>query len=264
MKISIITVTYNSEKTLIETIDSIRKQQDEDLEYIIVDGGSSDNTLRIIKQNQDIITNWISEPDKGISDAFNKGIRMTTGEIIGIINSDDKLNENALKIVRSAFDDKTDILFGNCIYFGKGQRTYINKANPNVKELYNKMSIMHPATFIRKTAYQTYGMFNVDFKCAMDRELLLRMLTKGAHFKYIDKELAWYRVGGSSRRNVFTKTFPEDERISIMYGKSKVKAKIYSIKKVINLLGSEWLSKHPGIEKDIRKLLKKEKADYLE
>lgn len=89
MKISIITITYNSEKTLEDTIQSVARQNYPDLEYIIVDGGSKDATLDIVKKYSNVVTKWISEPDKGISDAFNKGIKIASGELIGIINSDD-------------------------------------------------------------------------------------------------------------------------------------------------------------------------------
>lgn len=99
MKISIITVTFNSEATLKETIQSIRNQRYDDLEYIIVDGGSKDHTVDIIKENENIISKWISESDLGISDAFNKGIQMATGNLIGIINSDDMLEDNVLKVI---------------------------------------------------------------------------------------------------------------------------------------------------------------------
>ena len=111
--ISIITITYNSEKTLQRTIDSIKQQNYPNYEYIIIDGASSDRTLDIIKMNLNTISKWISEPDLGISDAFNKGINMSSGDIIGLINSDDQLSPGALNFIAESYSDDIDIYCGN-------------------------------------------------------------------------------------------------------------------------------------------------------
>lgn len=163
MKISIITVTFNSEATLKETIQSIRNQRYDDLEYIIVDGGSKDHTVDIIKENENIISKWISESDLGISDAFNKGIQMATGNLIGIINSDDMLEDNVLKVISQELKDDTDVLYGNAISFGEGIKPFIEKPS-SLDGLYVSMTIIHPATFVRKKAYEKYGTFNIDYK----------------------------------------------------------------------------------------------------
>ncbi len=195
MKISIITVTFNSEATLKETIQSIRNQRYDDLEYIIVDGGSKDHTVDIIKENENIISKWISESDLGISDAFNKGIQMATGNLIGIINSDDMLEDNVLKVISQELKDDTDVLYGNAISFGEGIKPFIEKPS-SLDGLYVSMTIIHPATFVRKKAYEKYGTFNIDYKCCMDRDLMLRMYSRGAKFQYVDKILAKVRQGG--------------------------------------------------------------------
>ena len=232
MKISIITVTFNSEKTLESTIDSVRSQNYDELEYIIVDGGSTDGTIRIINKNQDIISKWVSEPDKGISDAFNKGIRMSTGDLIGIINSDDMLEEGALSAVANCIKADTDVLYGNVLSFGDGIKPFIEKPK-DLSGLYDSMVLLHPATFVMKRAYDKYGVFNIDYKCCMDRDLLLRMYSRGAKFQYVDRVLSKFRQGGVNQRTYLTTTVSEGEKISIEYGMKPAKAKIISLKKRI-------------------------------
>ena len=178
MRISIITVTYNSAATLGDTIRSVRNQNYNDLEYIIVDGGSTDGTIQIIHDNEDIISTWVSEPDRGISDAFNKGIRMATGELIGIINSDDMLADGALSAIAEAIEGDTEVLYGNVTSFGEGIKPY-TEVPGDLNGLYKSMVVLHPATFVKKSAYEKYGLFNVDYKCCMDRDLLLRMYSGG-------------------------------------------------------------------------------------
>lgn len=232
MKISIITITYNSAKTLRETIQSVQSQifNKDDLEYIIVDGGSTDGTLDIIREYDMVVTKWISEPDKGISDAFNKGIRMATGELIGIINSDDMLAKNALSILNEKTKSDSDVVFGNAIMFGGGEKAYRAKSNSNLERLREQMSIVHPTTFVKKSAYEKYGMFDLKYKCAMDRELLLRMYVQGAKFQYIDEDLARMRLGGVNQRTYLKVTLPESKEISVRYGLSPWKATVRMVK----------------------------------
>lgn len=231
MKISIITITYNSEEYLADAINSIRNQNYPDLEYIVVDGGSTDGTLDIVKSNSDIISKWVSEPDRGISDAFNKGISMATGDIIGIINSDDMLSDNALSIIRDRVNADTDVFYGNVVNFGEGiEHPYVTKPGP-LDGLYVSMTLIHPAVFVRRSAYEKYGTFNLSYKCCMDRDLLLRMYSQGAKFQYVDESLARYRHGGVNQRTYVTTTVAEGEMISIEYGMSKPKAKLITLKK---------------------------------
>ena len=224
IKISIITVSLNSETTIEDTIKSVQAQHYDNLEYIIIDGKSTDGTLNIIERYSDIVTNYISEPDNGISDAFNKGIQMATGELIGIINSDDMLAENSLNIIGELDLENVDVIYGNCIVFGKGEKPYRSKPFPNLDELKEQMALIHPATFIKKDAYEKYGAFDLNYKCCMDRELLLRMYLAGANFRYINADLAKMRLGGINQRTYLNITIPEGKNISIKYGLSPIKA----------------------------------------
>jgi glycosyltransferase involved in cell wall biosynthesis len=195
-KISIITVTYNSVRTLERTILSVIKQNYANLEYIIVDGGSKDGTLDIIEKYHEYITAWVSEPDKGISDAFNKGIAMATGDVIGIINSDDGLLPGALDAVADAYEKDVDVYRGNMEYWNEEKDTrYTEK--PSMHFRYDgRNRIDHSSTFVSKAAYEEYGVFDVECHYVMDYDLLMRFEKAGAKFKHIDETLAFFTLGG--------------------------------------------------------------------
>jgi len=195
-KITIITVTYNSKATLERTIHSIQNQNYSNLEYLIVDGGSTDGTLDIIKKYEASITRWISEPDDGISDAFNKGIRMASGEIIGIINSDDGLCEGALKALDEAYEPDVDVYRGNLIVWNETTGTK-SSSLPTIKVDFRGTNVInHPSTFITKRAYEAHGLYDVKCRYSMDYDMLLRLTKKGCKFKHVDHELAFFTLGG--------------------------------------------------------------------
>lgn len=230
-KISIITITYNSEKTVRDTFNSIRKQHYENLEYIVIDGGSTDTTLQIADENKDIISVLVSEPDKGISDAMNKGIQRATGDLIGIIHSDDMLTEHALDRLVEEWDDVHDVFYGNCVVCSEeGKPMHILNAEKDLSGFRYGLVLVHPSTFVTKTAYEKYGLFDVTLKCAMDYDLLARFYFGGARFKYIDSALAIYRVGGTNMK--FRKrTIAEVRDISIRLGANPLKAHLIAWKK---------------------------------
>lgn len=252
MKISIITITYNSEKTLEDTIKSIAAQKYKELEYLIIDGGSTDQTLEIVKRNTAVVTHWISEPDRGISDAFNKGIRMATGDVIGIINSDDLLAENALRNIAKNMSYDTEVFYGNAIYFSENQQKFRVKPHDNIDDLRKCMALVHPATFVRKSAYEKYGDFDLSYTCIMDRELLLRMYLGGAKFQFFDADLAWMRLDGVSMKNYLSTTIPEGISVSIKYGMSPVKARLYGFKNATRFRAARFIRKLP-FAKTVRK-----------
>lgn len=214
-KISVITITYNSEKTLEDTIKSVVSQDYDNLEYLIIDGGSKDHTLDIVNKYRDKIAIVVSEPDKGISDAFNKGIQRASGEIIGIINSDDLLLPGALKAVASAYDESVDVYRGRTIRWNDvtGTKTRgVPSMDFSVKSI-KKRSISHQSTFVTKRAYEKYGAFNVNLKYMMDADLLYRLYEAGIRWKYVDADLAVSRSGGVTDRNSFWKKRKESYAI---------------------------------------------------
>ena len=226
-KISIITVSFNSEKTIEETIQSIISQNYSNLEYLIIDGGSKDKTLDIVEKYHDKISFVLSEPDKGISDAFNKGIKHATGEIIGIINSDDLLLPNALNTLAENYESQVGVYRGDLIIWNDETNEKVLGVASTKYSLYSLKSrrVCHPSTFITKESYNQYGVYKVDFKYMMDEDILARLYLKGVLFKHIDKPLTMFRLGGTTS-NPYKKKLKELERLYVENGCSKIYAKL--------------------------------------
>lgn len=193
--VSVITIVYNGEVHLEQTINSVLNQTYTNIEYIIIDGGSKDNTLSIIKKYEHRIAYWVSEKDKGISDAFNKGIAKATGEVVGIINADDWYEPNTISLVASSIQDY-DVAYGDVQYWSNAKKSFLQKGS--VEHLEQQVSVIHPTVFVKLDSYQKYGTFNTEYKCAMDYELLLRLKVNGSKFVYIPSVLANMRWEGLS------------------------------------------------------------------
>jgi len=193
--ISIITIVFNGERHLEQTIRSVLDQTYSNIQYIIIDGGSTDQTINIIKKYEKDIYFWISEKDKGISDAFNKGIARATGDIIGIINADDWYEPNTFEQIAGEMGD-ADICFGDVQFWKDEQKEFIQKGN--LKLLSREITIIHPTVFVKRKIYETYGGFDLHYRCAMDYDLLLRLKVNKCKFKYLPKTLANMRWGGLS------------------------------------------------------------------
>lgn len=205
LKLSIITCTYNSAKYLENNILSVKKQNFINFEQVFVDGGSSDKTLKIISNYNDILNiKIVSEKDDGIYDAMNKGIKIATGDIIGILNSDDFYNnEFVFSDVMEFFNDpQVDAVYGDICYFANDNNKitrYWKAGEYNENKLNNGWIIPHPALFIRKSVYDKYGYFNLDLKIAADYEFILRILkVYKIKVKYIPKVLVRMYSGGNS------------------------------------------------------------------
>ena len=203
MKVSIITIAYNSAGTIEDTIKSIVAQDYSNIEYIIIDGGSTDKTLSIVDKFKDSITTIISEPDKGIYDAMNKGIQNATGDIVGILNSDDiYANKKVVTHIVKAIGTK-DSIYADLVYVGRDNTDKITrywKSGKYRKGIF-KTGWMppHPTFFIRKSCYDQYGTYNLRLKSAADYELMLRMLHKhNISVTYLPEVITKMRVGGQS------------------------------------------------------------------
>jgi len=208
MRISIITATYNSAATVRDTLDSIRNQRHPDIEHIIVDGASKDNTLEIVGTFPHV-TKLISEKDKGIYDAMNKGIGMATGEIIGILNSDDVyIDDRVLSDVAAAFADTSvmtvyaDLQYVQADDLQKVQRNWISGPFKRRNFYYGWMP-PHPTFFVRKEVYDRAGTFKTELRSAADYELMLRILVKhGFGTSYIPRVIVRMRAGGVSNASL--------------------------------------------------------------
>ncbi len=207
MKISIITISYNSAKTIGQTIDSVLSQRFKDFEYIIVDGVSTDETVDIIKEKEGLFgdnLSWISEPDKGIYDAMNKGISMARGEIVGILNSDDFYKTPyVLNTVNEYFEkEKCDAVYGDIEFVSPESNHVIRywKSSPYVSGGFLQgWHLPHPSFFVKRSVYDQYGAFDTDFGISADFELMLRLVEK-QHIKveYIPETLVSMTYGGES------------------------------------------------------------------
>ena len=208
MKISIITISFNSENSILQTLQSVKNQLYKDYEYVLIDGGSKDGTLTIAKE-QDHISKIVSEPDNGIYDAINKGIKNSTGEIIGFLNSDDTFyDENSLKHIADAFDKDTDCVFGDLIYTDKNEKVRrVWKGSEFIKRSFLKGWMpAHPTFYCRRSVYEKLGLYNESFKIAGDFELMLRFLEKhNIRSKYIPRTLVNMKVGGASNNGLKSK-----------------------------------------------------------
>jgi glycosyltransferase involved in cell wall biosynthesis len=251
MKISVITVSFNSANTIENTIQSVLSQNYPDLEYILIDGGSTDGTIDIIKKYEDKIAYWISEPDKGISDAFNKGIRQATGDLICIINSDDALLPNVLNEISKQINVDTDVIYGNMYIYRKKYNTeklHHSQDNLNFSKGHF-YGLSHPASLIRKRAYDKYGLYDVSLKYCMDKEIFLRMYEKGAKFQRIDLPIARYADGGASGVKNYHKVVLESTKISIRYGSPLLIAYYRIVRNILQIYTVNLLIKIKNIGK---------------
>ena len=209
MKVSIITATYNSAKTIVDTILSVNSQDYESIEHIIIDGKSKDNTIELIKNTPNRVVKIISESDKGIYDAMNKGIRMATGDIVGILNSDDYYTSNdVLSTYANAFrTSKVDAVYGDIHFIRDGQphkvaRYYSSKIFRPTLLRFGFMPA-HPSFYVRRSVYEQAGNYSLDYKIGADFEMMVRLFKKHRiSYKYIQKDMVTMRMGGASTSGV--------------------------------------------------------------
>ncbi|WP_319481188.1 glycosyltransferase family 2 protein [uncultured Draconibacterium sp.] len=251
IKISIITITFNSEKTVEETINSVISQNYSNLEYILIDGGSTDRTLEIIHKYRDKISKIVSEKDDGISDAFNKGIKCATGDIIGIINSDDLLLPDALHHIAKNYTPEIDVYRGNTIIWNDRTGLKIREV-PSMKfpVLHVFLNVSHQSTFISSKAYVKFGIYNENFRYIMDVDLLTRFYQHKAVFKYINADIALYRMGGVTNQSI-RKKIPELKKYVLTNKGNYIQyilfifshAIIYYSKKAISIVNVDYARK---------------------
>lgn len=222
MKISIITVCFNSALTIKDTINSVLRQTHQDIEYIIIDGASTDNTLDIIKSYCDKLI-YISEKDGGTYDAMNKGIALATGDVTGTLNADDfYANENVLEeVVQIFMNSDKEACFGDLVYVDQKNINKIVrywKSQDYVSESFKSGWMpAHPTFFVRKSVYDRLGGFNLDYKIAADFELLFRFIEQNKiKIKYLPKVLVKMRLGGTTNKNFSNILTQNKEIISIL------------------------------------------------
>lgn len=220
MKISVVTVCYNSEKVIERTVQSVVNQTFDDFEYIIIDGASTDKTLEIIEHYQ-LKTDKIkifSEKDKGIYDAMNKGISRSTGDYIVFLNADDVfLHENVLKLVSERINDGKDLYYGDLIFLEKSTGKLNNRKQNNVNYVYLCGGMLfHPAIFASKKLFEKIGNFDTQYKIVADYDWILRALVKNkASCKYIDMPITVFADGEGASSNPKNRELHKNERKSV-------------------------------------------------
>jgi len=212
MKISIITSTYNSEKTVKDTLESILNQTYKNIELLIIDGKSKDGTLNIVRQYETLFQGrlrYVSEPDKGIYDAMNKGICMATGDVIGILNSDDLYMDNkVLEDIANAFiQSNVDSIYGNLIFVDENDTNKVVRTWKGSQ--YHPDGFLkgwhpaHPTFYVRREVYEKYGGFDISFNVSADFELMLRFIEKHKISNlYLDRTFVRMRMGGESTGSI--------------------------------------------------------------
>lgn len=263
MLFSIITPSFNSEATISKTINSILNQTLQDYEYLIIDGGSTDKTIDIIKKYEPLFggkLHWISEKDSGIYNAMNKGIKAARGSIVGIVNSDDWLETNSLEIVNeNVILNNLDlsspfIITGEMRFHYKDGDSIIMKTSPDKYEHYAnvyRMGLNHPATFISRNTYKTFGAFDENLKLYADADLIVRLYNNSVPIVFVNNVLSNMLDGGAS--NVYSDKIKKDNKYILKkHCKSRweyiklmtTRESISLIKQMINFLAAPCIRKY--------------------
>lgn len=223
--ISIVTICFNSANTVEETIKSVLGQDYPLLDYVIIDGGSTDGTVDILSRYKHRFGYFCSEPDNGISDAFNKGIKNAKGDIICIINSDDILLPGALNAVAEYYEEGVDIYRGNVIIRNK-ETGFAGRDIPSMKFPLMPffVNVDHQGTFVTAQAHKKWGYYDTKFKYMMDHDFLARCYQGGAKFKYMPVDVAEFRLGGVSVASIRQKKY-DLEHIVLNNGGGRMLAK---------------------------------------
>lgn len=222
--VSIVTVCKNAEKSIEKTIQSVINQSYNNIEFIIIDGKSTDKTIEIINQYRKYISYFISESDKGIADAWNKGINKSNGSFIQILNADDFLDEKKIEASINCFknNEKSDFVFGDLFMVNNNDITYKITGDSRYisKVKYRMPRINHPTVMVKKELYDKLGLFNDNFSIAMDYEWLLRITKYGSFGSYSEKICVYMSEGGVSK-NVY-KALKDERNVSLYHGSSYI------------------------------------------
>lgn len=231
--ITVITVCFNSEKTIRFSLESVLNQTYHNIEYIIIDGNSTDSTIEIIKSYQHkfiekgISYKWFSETDKGIYDAMNKGIKLSSGKLIGILNSDDWYELDTLQNVKNeCIKSHSDFIHGNMNVFSP-EKEFLKTLKPkNKKFVTRKMPFFHPTSFASKKLYNTLKGYSLDYKICSDYDFIIKVINSNFSISYVNKVLTNFTMGGVSTTEI-KPALKESHLIRVHNGYKKNKSKFY-------------------------------------
>ena len=250
-KITVITISYNSSATIEATLKSVTAQDYANMEYVVIDGGSTDGTQSIIDRYRERISFYVSEPDRGISDAFNKGIAHSTGDIIVCINSDDQLLPGALEKVAAYYDGETDIYSCDLLLLNtKTGEKRIQHPSTHFPLMPFFRRPGHQGVFVTRQAYERLGGYNTSLHYTMDLDLLMRATSAGLRFKHVPVQVSVFRLGGATNESIFKK---RQEYVALIRGNGGSWLQAYTfygflvctqtIKKALRLTGIDWIRK---------------------
>lgn len=224
--VSVVTVCFNAEKTIGQTLESVASQTYPNVEHVIVDGGSTDHTLDVVKKFERPGLVWISGPDRGMYDAMNKGIGLASGQIIGILNADDWLEANALEVIVGCFRETgCDYTYGdvhltdeNGVQFG-----VMRSIDPETMgdEFLYKMPVTHQTCYVKRDVIERVGRYSLDYRLSADHDFVVRLVKSGARGGRLPEIIANFRMGG---RSGGWATFRESREIAIRHGMSYARA----------------------------------------
>lgn len=258
-RLSIIIPVYNC-LSVGKAIESIPESND--IEIIVIDGGSKKETQNELKKYCNRMDIFISEKDRGLYDAINKGIQQATGKWILTLASDDQLICNPFLVIDKYESHDIDLICGKLIAKDFKNRFFIIEPNKQLERLNIECSIAHPGVFFKREAYNKYGEYDLGYKCAADRELFLRFFKRGAKFCIIDEVVAYFRYGGMSTANPKV-AFKEDIQVSDRYGVPFIKTRFFFIERYIKLYGAILKDKF-NVPHKIHYMNSKELAKYLD
>jgi glycosyltransferase involved in cell wall biosynthesis len=219
--VSVITVSFNSCRTIKKTIDSVAAQSYPLIEYIVIDGGSTDGTVELLKDNEARIDFWVSEPDHGISDAFNKGIALASGEFISMLNSDDWMEPQNLQLaIRRLRETDATYVFGDlALHSPEGDRMHFFTGDADYQQRIAHIMpfLNHPTVVCRRKAFEAAGLFDVSLRTAMDYDWFLRLHKLGCRGVHVPGLVGHMTLEGQSDKN-FSSALKESRDISIRYG----------------------------------------------
>jgi len=235
LRVSIITVVHNNRATMEDCVENVLSQSYKEIEYIVVDGGSNDGTIDVIQAYRERISHWVSEPDQGIYDAMNKGIRMATGEVIGFLHSSDVYaHPKVIEEVVQVFEDSNvSSVYGDLQYVDKENLNRVIRNWKSSPYRHGKFKLgwmpPHPTFFVRKEIYEKYGYFNTHFRIAGDYELMLRFLERyrisAAYIPEVLVKMRWGGISNGGVKNILIKSY-EDYRA---WGMNDLNGRVHTI-----------------------------------
>ena len=226
-KVSVVTITFRARETLTATIDSVQAQLFQECEHVVVDGDSGDGTVELLQSRLRPQDYWISEADRGISDAFNKGVALSAGEYVQFINADDWMSPEQLQCAVAAIERTgADFVFGDLVFYEGGVPTFRYGGEPDYQRAIGRRmpSLNHPTVLVRRAAFERIGLFDLSYRCAMDYDWFLRLHRAGGRGVYDPSIIAHMNHAGVSNLQ-FRRTIREVESIAVAHGRPRVLAR---------------------------------------